>query len=588
MSRSGLCIETAGLRQSGAALLELECAGLRSMRSQAVDGGIKALRRFSRRIFRERQILVRSKDRVRCLTLGPRAQKAAAAALLIGCVWVTISGVGLWLQQERLDERSRELAQSRAEYHGLLTRIEDVGAQADRLAARLEAGGEGAGDLLAIEAGGFPLALERLRGDLTSLAHENLRLTEEVLTARKEWREAERRLAALGEERERLNAQLADTMAALHDAGQRREEVHAQLDDVKADLRAARLARQAEANGRLSAQSRAEELEKVLAAARLNESSLNAEREALEARLTESRAGEAALLLERQELAQRLAHLEDSVGQSGGVVAQGDLGERIARLRELLLAAERRSDLLISERKRQQTQIDQLRAHIDSVEEQHSGVFEHFAERTREGVQRMERTLHLTGLDLDVLVERIIDDSQARGGPYIPASTGDDASLGDGVRVLDHEMQRLAALQIALASLPITAPLDAYWISSTFGRRRDPVNNRLAQHQGLDLAAEKGSPVYASAPGTVTLAGWKGAYGRMVEIDHGFGVRSRYAHMRSIAVEKGQTVGHREVVGELGTSGRSTGPHVHFEVLWDGEPIDPMNFLKAGQYVFKE
>jgi murein DD-endopeptidase MepM/ murein hydrolase activator NlpD len=83
------------------------------------------------------------------------------------------------------------------------------------------------------------------------------------------------------------------------------------------------------------------------------------------------------------------------------------------------------------------------------------------------------------------------------------------------------------------------------------------------------------------------FAGRKGSYGRLVEIDHGFGIRTRYAHLKSILVEVGQTVGYRDKIGKLGTSGRSTGPHVHYEILVDGKPYDPMNFLKAGRYVFK-
>lgn len=555
---------------------------------QATNNALGAGRRLYRRVFRRRQILLRSDDRIRCLTLSPRIQKAGAATLFVACAWLTVSGLGLWLQQERLSEQSRELVQSQADYQALLSRIEDVGGQADRLAARLGQADEEAGELLALETDGFPLALKRLRDDLASLADENLRLAEEVLKTREDERAAERRLAAVVEEREWLNTELAETKATLNSAKANREKIHAQLDGVKSDLQAARLARQTEANGRLTAESQANELEQVLVAARLNEDSLDADRKALEARLAESRAGEADLLLERQQLALRLANLEETFGEASGTEARDDLGERIATLQDLLLSAELRSDLLASERKRQEIQINDLQAKLASVNEQHTDVFEYFAERTREGVRRMERTLHLTGLDLDVLVERIIEQSQARGGPFIPAPAGQSAPFGDGVHLLDREVQRLAALQVALASLPITAPLDAYWISSHFGSRRDPVNNRMAQHEGLDLAAETGSLVHASAPGRVTRTESNGAYGRMVEIDHGFGVRSRYAHLRSIAVKRGDRIEHRQAVGELGSSGRSTGPHVHFEVLWDGEPINPMNFLKAGKHVFKE
>ncbi len=148
-------------------------------------------------------------------------------------------------------------------------------------------------------------------------------------------------------------------------------------------------------------------------------------------------------------------------------------------------------------------------------------------------------------------------------------------------------MQRLVALQAALGSMPLTAPVDSFWISSHFGKRKDPYNGRWAMHEGIDLAATAGSRVVATAPGKVVFAGTKSGYGRLVEIDHGFGLRTRYAHLRSIRVETGQRVEHRQTVGTLGSSGRSTGPHVHYEVLVEGEPMDPDDFLEAGKHVFK-
>jgi len=93
--------------------------------------------------------------------------------------------------------------------------------------------------------------------------------------------------------------------------------------------------------------------------------------------------------------------------------------------------------------------------------------------------------------------------------------------------------------------------------------------------------------VLATAPGRVVFAGWSGGYGRMVEIDHGLGIHTRYAHLMQIDVEVGDTVDYRQDIGLLGSSGRSTGPHCHYEVRVDGRPYDPMNFLKAGKYMFK-
>ena len=105
--------------------------------------------------------------------------------------------------------------------------------------------------------------------------------------------------------------------------------------------------------------------------------------------------------------------------------------------------------------------------------------------------------------------------------------------------------------------LPLVAPVDQYRLTSTFGPRRDPVNGRMARHFGLDMADPMGTPILAPAPGKVVFAGFSGYYGRLIEIDHGFGVRTRYGHLKAIKVVKGQTVRFREIIGLLGSSGRS-------------------------------
>ena len=107
-------------------------------------------------------------------------------------------------------------------------------------------------------------------------------------------------------------------------------------------------------------------------------------------------------------------------------------------------------------------------------------------------------------------------------------------------------------------------------------------------HYGLDMGGVYKTSVYATAPGKVTHAGWNGRYGRMVEIDHGNGVKTRYGHMQKTLVTKGQEVRFRQKVGLLGSSGRSTGAHLHYEVVFKGRPMNPTNFIKAGRYVFQD
>ena len=124
-------------------------------------------------------------------------------------------------------------------------------------------------------------------------------------------------------------------------------------------------------------------------------------------------------------------------------------------------------------------------------------------------------------------------------------------------------------------------------VFSVFGRRIDPMRRRWSQHNGLDIANGFGTPILSPAPGRVVFAGRNGGFGRMVEIDHGLGIRTRYAHLQKILVKRGQVVEFRDKIAEMGSSGRSTGPHLHYEVRVNGRPVNPMKFLKAGKYVFK-
>ena len=122
-------------------------------------------------------------------------------------------------------------------------------------------------------------------------------------------------------------------------------------------------------------------------------------------------------------------------------------------------------------------------------------------------------------------------------------------------------------------------PIKFGWMSSGFGRRVDPFTGRMAWHAGADFAGKPGSDIVAVASGVVTFAGERGGYGRMIEINHGGGYVSRYGHDAELLVAVGDVVKKGQVIGHMGSTGRSTGPHVHFEVLKDGRPVDPARYV---------
>ncbi|MEO0399671.1 MAG: M23 family metallopeptidase [Pseudomonadota bacterium] len=213
-------------------------------------------------------------------------------------------------------------------------------------------------------------------------------------------------------------------------------------------------------------------------------------------------------------------------------------------------------------------------------------------ETAEQRIQDLRHILRTTGVTADTLTTapKIANRVLAQGGPYIDPSNLSSASTlffrrTNRAGVLLDELDQLTDV---LDNIPLSSPLTASRRqTSGFGIRRDPFNGRPASHYGLDFVAAWASPIVATAPGTVRFVGVRGGYGRVVEIDHGNGFLTRYAHMKRYVVKKGQKVKLHEKIGELGNTGRSTAPHLHYEVLYRGKPKDPEKFIEAGRYVFE-
>ena len=167
------------------------------------------------------------------------------------------------------------------------------------------------------------------------------------------------------------------------------------------------------------------------------------------------------------------------------------------------------------------------------------------------------------------------------GGPLIAA--GDTALFENRMRELDEALDRLEKMKQTARRIPVANPIPGASLTSGFGVRRDPLLRRPAHHSGVDFRAVQGSPVRAAGAGRVVKAGWNGGYGRMVEIDHGNGLTTRYAHLSRILVREGDEVADGDIVGRVGTSGRSTGPHLHYEVRKDGVAVNPLKFISVGR-----
>ncbi len=227
--------------------------------------------------------------------------------------------------------------------------------------------------------------------------------------------------------------------------------------------------------------------------------------------------------------------------------------------------------------------IARLQASLDRVEQRQAAALNSIEENFDLRARRIRGVLAELGVDIGKAAAH--ESAGGTGGPFVPARLPKD---GSG---FERQLYRisLARTQIhrlthTLGSVPVRKPVDGdVDPASGFGVRADPFTGSPAMHTGLDLHGEVGDPVRATADGTVAAAGWSGGYGRAVDIDHGNGLSTRYGHLSSIDVRVGQSVKAGQIVGRVGSTGRSTGAHLHYETRVRGEAVDPQKFLRAGQ-----
>lgn len=214
------------------------------------------------------------------------------------------------------------------------------------------------------------------------------------------------------------------------------------------------------------------------------------------------------------------------------------------------------------------------------VERGQAGALTRIAAAAHRRADRVRTFIEDAGLSPDRYLAKPIP--AAVGGPFVPLPEGPEAGFDRALAASRGAVAAAAQLAAALPRLPFAAPLlGRLEVTSPFGPRTDPFLGRPALHTGVDLHEGYGTEVQATGAGRVAFAGTAGGYGNMVEVDHGNGIATRYAHMGSIAVTEGQAVGRGAVLGRVGATGRATGPHLHYEVRIDGEPVDPTRFLSG-------
>jgi murein DD-endopeptidase MepM/ murein hydrolase activator NlpD len=223
--------------------------------------------------------------------------------------------------------------------------------------------------------------------------------------------------------------------------------------------------------------------------------------------------------------------------------------------------------------------LGRVEASLDRVEQRQSLTLNQMQNRY-EGKANLVRSV-LNGLGIKLGATAGI------GGPFVPVKLASNESFERSLTRVNLARADADRLSVALNTVPVRKPVTGdIDMSSPFGVRMDPFMREAAMHTGIDFRGEFGEPIHATAAGTVTVAGWSGGYGKMVEIEHGNGLATRYGHLSEIDVAVGDKIRVGQVIGKLGSTGRSTGPHVHYETRVNGEAVNPQKFLDAGDKLF--
>ncbi len=261
-------------------------------------------------------------------------------------------------------------------------------------------------------------------------------------------------------------------------------------------------------------------------------------------------------------------------------------------LAEALEETAKERDQVIADAQDALLQADELQQRIALMQDQNDAIFRQLEEAMTVSVAPLDKMFRSAGMPTDRILETVRRGYSGQGGPLAPLSfsTRDSDELSpDTLRAnrLLGQMDRLNLYRIAASKAPFANPIKSpFRFTSQFGYRRDPKTGGRRMHSGVDFAAGMGTPLYSTADGVVTYAGWQSGYGRLVKIQHEFGIETRYAHLSRVRVKVGQRVSRGQRIGDMGASGRVTGVHLHYEVRVGGKAVNPMIYIKAANDVF--
>lgn len=292
-------------------------------------------------------------------------------------------------------------------------------------------------------------------------------------------------------------------------------------------------------------------------------------------------------LAESEAARQRLAAIE---AEMSGALPQAARAEEMsvaldALSSELTAAAAERSAATLRAEEAVRT-AEAMAVERDAMLKRNEEIFAQLEEAVEMSVKPLDEMFEQVGVDSERLLATVREGYEGTGGPLTPmgySSRGNAAITESEARATEVmvSLGKVKDYKIAVSKLPLAMPVkSAFRFTSGFGKRWGRA------HQGIDMAGPVGTPIFSTADGVVTYAGWQRGYGNLIKIQHELGTETRYGHLSKIRVKVGQKVSRNSLIGDMGNTGRSTGPHLHYEVRVDGKAVNPMSFIKAAQNVF--
>ena len=298
-----------------------------------------------------------------------------------------------------------------------------------------------------------------------------------------------------------------------------------------------------------------------------------------------------ATMKQREEARTQLAELQQGTDSDAAYMTASTDPEQMNFMTDALARTAAQRDKIAADARGALDQRNELELEIRLMQERNDEIFRQLEEAMVISVEPLDKMFRSVGMPTDRIIDEVRRGYSGMGGPLTPLffSTRSAELTPDQIRAnsMLEMMDQLNLYRVAVEKIPFTNPVRAaVRFTSGFGIRRDPKTGGRRMHNGVDFAAAVGTDIFATADGIVTHAGWQSGFGRLVRIKHAFGFETLYAHNSKLRIKVGQRVSRGDHIADMGSTGRSTGTHLHYEVRVNGKPVNPMTYIKAVRNVF--